>query len=83
LKEAKERNKTWEEIKAEAKNRVRWEILVEALCSAAELRDAIYISRRDHHHHHHYHHHHHHHQGIWTVVKYVSESSKLDVFVLM
>jgi hypothetical protein len=31
LEEAKEINKTWAEIKAEAKNRVRWKILVEAL----------------------------------------------------
>jgi hypothetical protein len=36
LEEAKEVRKTWEEIKADAKNRVRWKILVEALCSAAE-----------------------------------------------
>jgi hypothetical protein len=36
LEEAKEINKTWAEIKAEAKNSVRWKILVEALCSAAE-----------------------------------------------
>jgi hypothetical protein len=28
--------KTWTEIKTDAKNRVRWRILVEALCSAAE-----------------------------------------------
>jgi hypothetical protein len=34
LEEAKEINQTWAEIKAE--NRVRWKILVEALCSAAE-----------------------------------------------
>jgi hypothetical protein len=32
LEEAKEINKTW----VEGKNRVRWKILVEALCSAAE-----------------------------------------------
>jgi hypothetical protein len=36
LEEAKEINKTWVEIKAEAKNRVRWKTLVEALCSAEE-----------------------------------------------
>jgi hypothetical protein len=36
LEEAKEINKAWAEIEAEAKNRVRWKILVEALCSAAE-----------------------------------------------
>jgi hypothetical protein len=36
LEEAKEVNKTWAEIKADAKNRVRWNILVKALCSAAE-----------------------------------------------
>jgi len=36
LKEARGVNKTWEEIKTDAKNRVRWNILVEALCSAAE-----------------------------------------------
>jgi hypothetical protein len=36
LEEAKEINKTWAEIKAEAKNRVRCKILVEALCSVAE-----------------------------------------------
>jgi len=43
LKEAKGINKTWAEIKADAKNRVRWRILVEALCSAAEWRDVIII----------------------------------------
>jgi hypothetical protein len=36
LEEAKGVNKTWAEIKADAKNTVRWKILVEALCSAAE-----------------------------------------------
>ena len=36
LEEAKGVNKTWAEIKTDAKNRVRWRILVEALCSAAE-----------------------------------------------
>jgi hypothetical protein len=36
LGEAKGVNKTWVEIKADAKNRVKWKILVEALCSAAE-----------------------------------------------
>jgi len=34
--EAKGVKKTWAEIKTDAKNRVRWRILVEALCSAAE-----------------------------------------------
>ena len=36
LEEAKGVNKTWTEIKTDAKNRVKWRILVEALCSAAE-----------------------------------------------
>jgi hypothetical protein len=36
LEEAKGVNKTWAEIKADAKNSVKWKILVEALCSAAE-----------------------------------------------
>jgi hypothetical protein len=36
LEEAKRVKKTWEEIKTDAKNRVRWRILVEALFSAAE-----------------------------------------------
>jgi hypothetical protein len=36
LEEAKAVNKTWAEIKADAKNRVRWKIFVEALRSAAE-----------------------------------------------
>jgi hypothetical protein len=36
LEEAKGVNKTWAEIKADTKNRVRWKILVEALCSAVE-----------------------------------------------
>ena len=36
LEEAKGVNKNWEEIKTDSKNRVRWRILVEALCSAAE-----------------------------------------------
>jgi hypothetical protein len=36
-------SKTWADIKADAKNRVRWKILVEALCSAAEWQDAIII----------------------------------------
>jgi hypothetical protein len=36
LEEAKVVKKTWAEIKADAMNRVRWEILVEALCSVAE-----------------------------------------------
>jgi hypothetical protein len=31
------------EIKAEAKNRVRWKILVKALCSTAEWWDAILV----------------------------------------
>jgi len=42
LEEAKRVKKTWMEIKTDAKNRVRWRILVEALCSAAELRNFIY-----------------------------------------
>ena len=37
----KNRNKTWAEIKADAKSRVRWKVLVEVLCSAAERWDAI------------------------------------------
>jgi hypothetical protein len=37
LEETKEINKTWVEIKVEAKNRVRWKILVEALCSAVDI----------------------------------------------
>jgi hypothetical protein len=36
LEETKGVDKTWAEIKADAKNRVRWKILVKALCSAAE-----------------------------------------------
>jgi hypothetical protein len=36
LEEAKRVNKTQAEIKTDAKNRVKWRILVEALCSAAE-----------------------------------------------
>jgi hypothetical protein len=36
LEEAKGVKKTWGEIKTDAKNRVRWRILVEALCSVAE-----------------------------------------------
>jgi hypothetical protein len=36
LEEAKGVKKTWAEIKTDAKNRVRWRILVEALCSAVE-----------------------------------------------
>jgi hypothetical protein len=36
LEEAKEVNKTLAEIKADDKNRVRWKIVVEALCSTAE-----------------------------------------------
>jgi len=43
LKETKGVNKTWAEIKTDAKNRVRWRIIVEALCSAAEWWDALYI----------------------------------------
>ena len=35
--------KTWMEIKTDATNRVRRRIFVEALCSAAESRDVIYI----------------------------------------
>ena len=46
--QGKPRNTWWRtvleaEIKTDAKNRVRWRILVEALCSAAECWDAIYI----------------------------------------
>jgi len=44
LEEAKRVKKTWMEIKTDAKNRVRWRILVEVLCSAAEWWDVIYIS---------------------------------------
>jgi hypothetical protein len=36
LEEAKGVKKTWAEIKTNAKNRARWRILVEALCSASE-----------------------------------------------
>ena len=36
LEEAKGVKKTWAEIKCDAKNRVRWRILVDALGSAAE-----------------------------------------------
>jgi hypothetical protein len=36
LEEAKGVKKTQAEIKSDAKNRMRWRILVEALCSAAE-----------------------------------------------
>jgi hypothetical protein len=36
LEEAKGMKKTWAEIKYDAKNRVRWRILVDALCSATE-----------------------------------------------
>jgi len=36
LEEAKGVKKTWAEIKTDAKNRVTWRILVEAVCSAAE-----------------------------------------------
>jgi hypothetical protein len=36
LDEAKGVKTTWAEIKTDAKNRVRWRILVEALCFAAE-----------------------------------------------
>jgi hypothetical protein len=36
LEEAKGMKKSWTEIKYDAKNRVRWRILVDALCSAAE-----------------------------------------------
>jgi hypothetical protein len=39
LEETKGVKKTWAEIKIDAKNRVRWRILVEALCSAVEWRD--------------------------------------------
>jgi hypothetical protein len=36
LEEAKGMKKTWAEIKYDVKNRVRWRILVDALCSATE-----------------------------------------------
>jgi hypothetical protein len=36
LEEAKEVKKTWAEIKTDAKNRVRWRIVVEAQCSVAK-----------------------------------------------
>jgi hypothetical protein len=36
LEEAKGAKKTWAEMKTDAKNRVRWRIFVEDLCSAAE-----------------------------------------------
>jgi hypothetical protein len=36
LEKAKGVKKTWAEIKTDVKNSVRWKILVEALCSAAE-----------------------------------------------
>jgi hypothetical protein len=36
LEEAKGMKMTWAEIKCDAKNRVRWRILVDAICSAAE-----------------------------------------------
>jgi len=39
LEKAKGVKKTWAEIKTDVKNSVRWKILVEALCSAAEWRD--------------------------------------------
>jgi len=39
LEEAKGVKKTWAEIKTDAKNRVRWRILVEALCFVAERWD--------------------------------------------
>ena len=43
LEEAEGVKKTWVQIKTDAKNRARWRILVEALCSAAELWDFLYI----------------------------------------
>jgi hypothetical protein len=36
LEEAKGVKKTWADIKTDAKNTVRWRILMEALCSMAE-----------------------------------------------
>jgi hypothetical protein len=36
LEEAKRVKKTWVEIKTGGKNRVRWKILVEALCTGVE-----------------------------------------------
>jgi len=37
------KNTWWRTVLEEAMNSVRWKILVEALCSAAEWRDAIYM----------------------------------------
>ena len=39
LKEAKTINKTWEELKKDAQNRVRWRSLVAALCSLRNEED--------------------------------------------
>jgi hypothetical protein len=36
LEEAKEVKKTWAKMKTDSKKRVRWRILLEALCFAAE-----------------------------------------------
>jgi hypothetical protein len=36
LEEARGVNKTWAEITTDAKNRMRWRILAETLCSSAE-----------------------------------------------
>jgi hypothetical protein len=41
LEEAKGVKKTWAEIKTDAKNRVRWRILVEVLCSAGEMTGCV------------------------------------------
>jgi hypothetical protein len=43
--EAKGDSKTWAEIKTDAKNRVRWRILVDALCSAVERWDATHTHK--------------------------------------
>ena len=39
LKEAKQMGKSWEELKVEAQNRVRWRSLVTALCSQTNEED--------------------------------------------
>jgi hypothetical protein len=44
LEEAKGVKKTWAGIKSDAKNRVWWRNLVEALCSTAKWRDIIIIA---------------------------------------
>jgi hypothetical protein len=47
LEEAKGVNEAWAEIETDAENSVRWRILVEALCSAAERWDAVYINTKE------------------------------------